>query len=47
LVVDREIIIVGSHNYSFDGLKYNNETSVLIRDRDKAKELIEYFERIE
>jgi len=47
LVIDREIIIVGSHNYSFDGLKYNNETSLLIRDRDKAKELIEYFEGIE
>lgn len=47
LVVDREIIIVGSHNYSFDGLKYNNETSLLVRDKDKAKELIEYFEGIE
>jgi len=47
LVIDREIIIVGSHNYSFDGLKYNNETSLLIRDRGRAKELIEYFEGIE
>ena len=47
LVVDREIIIVGSHNYSFDGLKYNNETSLLLRDREKAKRLIEYFEGIE
>jgi len=47
LVVDREIIIVGSHNYSFGGLKYNNETSLLVRDREKAKELIEYFEGIE
>lgn len=37
---------MGSHNYSFDGLKYNNETSLLIRDRNKAKELIEYFEGI-
>jgi len=46
LVIDREIIIVGSHNYSFDGLKYNNETSLLIRDRDRVKELIEYFEQI-
>lgn len=47
LIIDRETIIVGSHNYSFDGLKYNNETSLLIRDKDKAKKLIEYFEGIE
>jgi phosphatidylserine/phosphatidylglycerophosphate/cardiolipin synthase-like enzyme len=47
LVIDREIIIVGSHNYSFDGLRYNNEASLLIRDRDKAKRMIEYFKGIE
>lgn len=45
LVIDREIIIVGSHNYSFDGLRYNNETSLLVRDRDKARELIEFLSK--
>jgi cardiolipin synthase len=47
LIIDRETIIVGSHNYTFDGLRYNNETSLLIRDRNKAKRMIEYFAAIE
>jgi len=47
LVIDRETIIAGSHNYSFSGLKYNNETSLLLRDREKAKRTIEYFEQID
>ncbi|MBU0693687.1 MAG: phospholipase, partial [Candidatus Omnitrophica bacterium] len=47
LVIDKETIIAGSHNYSFSGLKYNNETSLLMRDRAKAKRLIKYFEQID
>lgn len=47
LIVDRETIIAGSHNYTFGGLKYNNETSLLVEDRAKARELIKYFEQIE
>ncbi len=47
LIIDRETIILGSHNYSFAGLRYNNEASVLLRDRGKAERLIKYFDRIE
>lgn len=47
LIIDEETIIVGSHNYTFDGLKYNNETSLLLKDREKAKRLIKYFEQID
>ena len=47
LIIDEETIIVGSNNYSFDGLNYNNETSILLRDRTKAKRLIEYFGQID
>jgi cardiolipin synthase len=47
LIIDGETIIVGSHNYSFSGLKYNNEASLLVRDRAKAKRLIKYFEQID
>ncbi len=47
LIIDKETIIVGSHNYSFAGLRYNNEASLLLRDRDKARRLIEYFGQIE
>ena len=47
LIIDRGVVIVGSHNYTFSGLKYNNEVSLLIRDNAKAKKLIEYSEQIE
>ncbi|HAM39062.1 MAG: hypothetical protein A2474_00830 [Elusimicrobia bacterium RIFOXYC2_FULL_34_12] len=47
LVIDKETIILGSHNYSFDGLRYNNDTSVIIKDKGEAKKLIKYFENIE
>jgi len=47
LIIDEETIILGSHNYSFGGLKYNNEASLLVRDRAKAKRLIKYFEQID
>lgn len=46
LIIDEETIIVGSHNYSFDGMRYNNEASVLLKDRNKANRLIEYFKGI-
>ena len=47
LIIDEEIIIAGSHNYSFNGLKYNNETSLLLKDREKAERLIRYFRQIQ
>lgn len=47
LIIDGKTIIIGSHNYSFAGMRYNNETSLLLRDKEKAKKLIEYFEQIE
>jgi len=47
LIIDGETIILGSHNYSFDGLKYNNETSLLLRDKGKAERLIRYFRQIQ
>lgn len=35
------MIIVSRYNCRFDRLKYNNETSLLIRDKDKTEESIE------
>jgi len=32
------MIIVSRYNCRFDRLKYNNETSLLIRDKDKTEE---------
>jgi len=47
LIIDKETIIAGSHNYSFSGLKYNNETSLLLKDSEKAERLIGYFRQIQ
>jgi phosphatidylserine/phosphatidylglycerophosphate/cardiolipin synthase-like enzyme len=47
LIIDEETVIAGSHNYTFDGLKYNNEASLLLKDKEKAKRLIRYFRQIQ
>lgn len=46
LIIDGETVILGSHNYTDSGTKYNNETSLLIRDKDIARELIDYIDEI-
>lgn len=46
LVIDEETVILGSHNYTYSGLGDNHEVSVLLKDKEKAKHLIEYFTRI-
>lgn len=47
IVIDAQTIIIGSHNLSSSGMKHNYESSLLLRDRYKAKKLIEYFNQIE
>ena len=47
LIIDRQTIILGSHNYTLAGLRYNYETSILLKDKAKAERLIEYFNKIE
>lgn len=44
IVIDEEIIIVGSHNLTKAAMKNNREISVVLFDRDLAKELIKIFE---
>ena len=46
LVVDGRTVILGSHNYTDSGMKYNNEASLLLRDPKIAGELISYFGEI-
>jgi len=45
-VVDREITFVGSHNFTNSGLKYNNETSLMVVSPDTAGKTLDYIDGI-
>jgi len=46
MVVDRHLTLLGSTNWTYYALTSNNEVSVLIRSKEVAKELIDYFNRV-
>jgi len=46
MIVDRYLVLVGSHNWTESALSYNHETSVLIRSEKAAEAEIRYFNQI-
>jgi len=46
MVADGEIILLGSTNWTYHALADNNEVSVLIRSKELAKILLDYFNRV-
>ena len=46
MVLDGQFILVGSTNWTYDALTNNHEVSVLIRSKELAKEMIDYFNRV-
>ena len=42
IIVDGERVLIGSHNWSFDGVKLNRDASLLFYD----KELAQYFQKV-
>jgi len=46
MVVDEELILLGSTNWVFSALTNNHEVSVLIRSKELARELMDYFNRV-
>ncbi|MFB3884072.1 MAG: phospholipase D-like domain-containing protein [Thermodesulfobacteriota bacterium] len=46
MVVDGFLTLLGSTNWTYYALTNNNEVSVLIRSRELAKELTDYFNRV-
>ena len=46
MVVDGHLTLLGSTNWTYYALTNNNEVSVLIRSKELAKELIDYFNQV-
>lgn len=43
MIIDNEITIVGSHNYTKNAFNINYEASVILRDTETARKFKEYF----
>ncbi len=46
IVADGELVLIGSTNWVFSSLTSNNEVSVLIRSKEVAKALVDYFNQV-
>ncbi|MGZ3495704.1 MAG: phospholipase D-like domain-containing protein [Thermodesulfobacteriota bacterium] len=46
MVVDGELALLGSTNWTYYALTNNNEASILIRSKEVARALVEYFNRV-
>jgi phosphatidylserine/phosphatidylglycerophosphate/cardiolipin synthase-like enzyme len=46
MVVDGELTLLGSTNWTYYALTNNHEVSVLIRSKKVAKEVVDYFNRV-
>ena len=46
MVVDGRLTLLGSTNWTYNALTNNHEASVLIRSKEVAKELIDYFNKV-
>ena len=46
MVVDGQLALVGSTNWTYYALTNNNEVSVLIRSKEVAKVLVDYFNQV-
>jgi len=46
MVVDGQLALVGSTNWTYYALTNNNEVSVLIRSKELAKALVDYFNQV-
>lgn len=46
MIVDARLTLVGSTNWTYYALTNNNEVAVLVRSKEVAKEIIDYFNRV-
>jgi cardiolipin synthase len=46
MVVDGQLTLLGSTNWTYSALTNNNEASVLVRSKEVARIFIDYFNRV-
>jgi len=46
MIIDGGLILLGSTNWTYNALSTNNEVSVLIRSKEVAKDLLEFFTKV-
>ncbi|MEI9478902.1 MAG: phospholipase D-like domain-containing protein [Deltaproteobacteria bacterium] len=46
MIIDEQLTLLGSTNWTYSALTSNNEVAVLIRSKEVAKELIGYFNKV-
>lgn len=46
IVLDEEVVVLGSHNLSKEAMTANVEMSLIIPDKDIAKRIIDYYQSI-
>jgi phosphatidylserine/phosphatidylglycerophosphate/cardiolipin synthase-like enzyme len=46
MIIDGEIAVVGSHNYTQSAFTMNYEVSLLVYDSDVCKNLLEFFNNL-
>lgn len=46
MIIDNEIVILGSHNYTMSAFTINYEVSVIIQDKEVVNRLRTYFESL-
>jgi len=46
VMIDKEIAIVGSHNWTTNSLKRNLEVSIMVKDKEEVSRLVEEFDKL-
>lgn len=44
MIIDKQIVVLGSHNYTKNAFDFNFETSVILNDEKIAQEFTQFFE---
>ncbi len=46
MIIDEELCILGSHNYTKNAFNINFEMSVIIRNKEAVSKALKYFENM-